>query len=121
VGVQLVVGRVHRGREGGGEGGVGHELRRDHTHFAWFYVVVAMRVVGLEGFLTYEHDPGTVVGVGVVGRGGGVVWSWQGVVGRGRVVVGHAVLLDSDGRLGHWVGVVCVWGVVVFLLPLRSG
>ena len=85
------------------------------------YVVVAMRVVGLEGFLTYEHDPGTVVGVGVVGRGGGVVWSWQGVVGRGRVVVGHAVLLDSDGRLGHWVGVVSVWGVVLFLFPLSSG
>ena len=83
------------------------------------YVVVAMRVVGLEGFLTYEHDPRTVMGVGVV-AGGGVVGSWQGVVGRGRVVVGHAVLLDTDGRLGHWVGMVCVWGVMVFLLPLRS-
>ena len=73
--VQLAVGRVHRGREGGGEGGVGHELRWDHTHLTRFcedgdqflvnilkilflvarqtkvssltYVVVAMRVVGL--------------------------------------------------------------------------
>ena len=38
------------------------------------YVVVAMRVVGLEGFLTYEHDPGAVVGVCVVTRCGGMVW-----------------------------------------------
>ena len=83
------------------------------------YVVVAMRVVGLQGFLTYEHDPGTVVGVCVVARGG-VVGSWQGVVGRGCVVVGHTVLLDSDRRFRHGVGMVCVWGVMVFLLPLSS-
>merc|ERR1719367_2288432 len=82
-------------------------------------MVVSMRVVRFEGFLTYEHDPGTVVGVCVV-TGGGVVGSWQGVVGRGGVVVGHTVLLDSNGRLWHGVGMVCVWWVMVFLLSLRS-
>ena len=82
------------------------------------YVVVAMRVVGLEGFLTYEHDPGTVMWVCVV-AGRGMVGSWQSVVGRGRVVVGHTVLLDSNRRLRHGVGMVCVWGVVVLLLSLR--
>ena len=84
------------------------------------YVVVAMRVVGLEGFLTYEHDPGTVVGVCVVGRRGRVVRSWEGVVGRCGVMMGHTVLLDSNGRLWHGVGMVCVWWVMVFLLSLRS-
>merc|ERR1719367_697582 len=81
-------------------------------------MVVSMRVVRFEGFLTYEHDPGTVVGVCVV-TGGGVVGSWQGVVGRGGVVVGLTVLLDSNRRLWHGVGMVCVWWVMVFLLSLR--
>ena len=79
-----------------------------------------MRVVRLKGFLTYEDDPGTVVGVCVVTHGG-VVGSWHSVVGRGGVVVGHTVLLDCDGRLWHGVGMVCVWWVMVFLLSLRSG
>ena len=82
------------------------------------YVVVAMRVVGLEGFLTYEHDSGTVMGIRVVTRCGGMVWGGQGVVGIG-VVVGHTVLLDSNRRLRHGMGMVCVWGVVVLLLSLR--
>lgn len=120
MGVRLVEGRVHRGREGGGEGGVGHELWGDHTHLAWLYMVVSMRVVRLKGFLTYEDDPGTVVGVCVVTRGG-VVGSWHSVMGRGGVVVGHTVLLDCDGRLWHGVGMVCVWWVMLFLRSSRAG
>ena len=78
-----------------------------------------MRVVRLKRFLTYQHNPRAVVLVGVV-AGGGVVWSWQGVVGRCGVMVGHTVLLDACRRLGHGVGMVGVRGVVVLLVPLRS-
>ena len=83
------------------------------------YVVVAMRMVGLEGFLTYEHNSGAVVGVCVVTRCGGMVWGGQSVVGIG-VVVGHTVLLDGSWRFWHGVGMVCMRGVVVILIPGRS-
>jgi len=78
-----------------------------------------MRMVGLEGFLTYEHDPGAVMGIRVVTGCGGMVWGRQGVVGIG-VVVGHTVLLDSGWRFWHGVGMVSMWGVVVILIPRRS-
>ena len=75
---------------------------------------MSMGVIGLKGFLTDEHHSWVVVAAGgVVGGGQGVV----AVVVTCHVVVPcHIVLWHVGRRLGHGVGVVCMWRVVVLLV-----
>ena len=75
---------------------------------------MSMGVIGLKGFLTDEHHSWVVVAAGgVVGGGQGVVAV---VVTRHSVVTCQVVLWHVGRRLGHGVGVVCMWRVVVLLV-----
>ena len=86
---------------------------------------MSMGVIGLKGFLTDEHHSWVVVAAGgVVGGGQGVVAvvvTWHIVVTCHIVVPCHIVLWHVGRRLGHGVGVVCMWRVVVLLVARTPG